>query len=195
MTVLFVAYGMAGGLGATIVTDFIQGILIIVFSFLLLPFILHKVGGPSGIRAAIPDPDKMFSLVAPGQIGIFYIVVIAFNALMGITAQPHVMGNCAAGRTEMEGRVGFMGGTMIKRVCTIAWSLTGLAAVVYFSGQQVEPDDIYGLAARNFPPPHTSRLAWAVSRGSGGVGHEYLRLPHGRLRGPVHRKRLQASDL
>ena len=40
MTVLFVAYGVAGGLSAAIVTDFIQGILTVVFSFLLLPFVL-----------------------------------------------------------------------------------------------------------------------------------------------------------
>jgi len=45
MTVLFVAYGTAGGLGAAIVTDFVQGILTIAFSFLLLPFVLDAVGG------------------------------------------------------------------------------------------------------------------------------------------------------
>jgi len=38
MTVIFVAYGVAGGLGAAILTDFIQGVLTIIFSFLLLPW-------------------------------------------------------------------------------------------------------------------------------------------------------------
>ncbi len=152
MTVMFVIYGMAGGLSAAIITDFIQGVLTIIFSFLLLPFILHAVGGLGGIREAIPNAKEMFSLVAPAEIGFFYIAVIAFNGLVGIVTQPHTMGNCAAGKTEMEGRVGWMFGNLIKRVCTVAWCLTGLAAVVYFTGNEVDPDNIYGLTAADFLP-------------------------------------------
>ena len=150
ITVLFVAYGVAGGLSAAIVTDFLQGIMTIVFSFLLLPFALHAVGGMTGLRASITDPE-MFSLVAPGEIGLFYILVISFNALVGIVVQPHTLGICAAGKTEMEGRVGFMAGTLVKRVCTIAWCLTALAALAHF-GKAVKPDLVYGRVAREFLP-------------------------------------------
>ena len=152
MTALFLIYGMAGGLAAAIVTDFIQGLLTIVFSFLLLPFVLNAVGGLAGIRETVPDPDRMFSLVAPGGIGVFYIAIIALNALVGIVTQPHTMGNCAAGRTEMDGRVGFMVGSLIKRLCTVAWCLTGLAAVAYFIQRDtsVEADAVYGLMAKTF---------------------------------------------
>ena len=151
MTVLFVSYGMAGGLSAAIVTDFIQGILTIVLSFMLLPFVLNAVGGMSGMHETIKDPH-MFSLVAPAEIGIFYILVIAFNGLVGIVTQPHTMGNCAAGKTEWEGQIGFMGGTLIKRLCTVAWCLTGLAAVAYYAGQDIEPDLVFGKVARDFLP-------------------------------------------
>jgi Na+/proline symporter len=151
MTVIFVIYGVAGGLGAAILTDFIQGVLTIVFSFLLLPLILNAVGGLAGLRGAIAD-GQMFSLVAPAEIGLFYIAVIAFNGLVGIVTQPHTMANCAAGKTEMEGRVGFMGGTLIKRLCTIPWSLTGLAAVAYFAGRTIEPDKVFGAVAGEFLP-------------------------------------------
>src|SRR5690606_17954562 len=44
MTIMFVSYGMAGGLGAAIITDLIQGVLTIGFSFLLLPFIFYMIG-------------------------------------------------------------------------------------------------------------------------------------------------------
>jgi Na+/proline symporter len=151
MTVMFVIYGIAGGLSAAIITDFIQGVLTVVFSFVLLPFILNAVGGLQGIREAIKDPG-MLSLVAPAEIGFFYITVIAFNGLVGIVTQPHTMGNCAAGKTENEGRVGWMFGNFIKRVCTVAWCLTGLGAVVYFAGRDVEPDHIFGLVAAEFLP-------------------------------------------
>jgi len=151
MTLMFVIYGMAGGLSAAIITDFIQGVLTVVFSFVLLPFILNAVGGLQGIHESIKDP-AMLSLVAPAEIGFFYITVIAFNGLVGIVTQPHTMGNCAAGKTEMEGRVGWMFGNFVKRVCTIAWCLTGLGAVVYFAGRDVEPDRIFGLVAADFLP-------------------------------------------
>jgi Na+/proline symporter len=83
MTVMFVVYGLAGGLAAAIVTDFIQGLMTIVFSFILLPFALNAVGGIAGLRQSINDP-QMFSLVAPAEIGVFYIAIIALNALIGI---------------------------------------------------------------------------------------------------------------
>ncbi|MEQ9438956.1 MAG: sodium:solute symporter family protein [Cyclobacteriaceae bacterium] len=151
MTVLFVVYGIAGGLNAAIITDFIQGILTIIFSFLLLPVVMNAVGGMAGLRAVIADPH-MFSLVAPSEIGFFYITIIALNGLIGIVTQPHTMGNTAAGRTEMDGRVGFTVGSFLKRSCTIAWTLTGFGAIAYYAGQDVDPDQVFGLIAKDFLP-------------------------------------------
>lgn len=151
MTVLFVAYGTAGGLGAAILTDFVQGILTIIFSIILLPSVLIAVGGMDGVRATIQDPH-MFSLAAPEGIGVFYIAIISINALVGIVTQPHILANCAAGRTEREGQFGFMAGSLTKRFCTVAWCLTGLAGVAYFAGQEIHPDHLYGLLANEFLP-------------------------------------------
>ncbi|MEW6236175.1 MAG: sodium:solute symporter family protein [Candidatus Omnitrophota bacterium] len=153
MTMLFVVYGIAGGLNAAIVTDFIQGLLTIVFSFMVLPFALDKVGGMAGLKASIHDPN-MFALAAPADITAFYIAVIALNGLIGIGTQPHIMGNCAAGQTEMDGRVGFTYGNMIKRLCTIAWMLTGLCAIALYPGltAQSQIDQTYGLMARDLLP-------------------------------------------
>lgn len=153
MTIVFVAYGVAGGLAAAIITDFIQGILTIIFSFLLLPLVMNAVGWMDGIRETIADPQKL-SLVAPAEIGAFYITMIALNGLVGIVVQPHTMSNCAAGKTEMEGRFGWMFGNMLKRVCTVPWCLTGVAAIVYFGGKgiEVEPDKVFGAVAGEFLP-------------------------------------------
>lgn len=156
ITVLFVVYGTAGGLGAAIVTDFFQGILTVLFSFMLLPFVLQAAGGMNGIRETIRNPD-MLSLVVPGEIGVFFVVAFAAQALIGIVAQPFIMGVCAAGRTEMDGRVGFMAGNVLKRICTIAWSLTALAAVAWYMQRgtplsEITPDHVYGDIAREFLP-------------------------------------------
>jgi Na+/proline symporter len=183
MTVMFLIYGIAGGLSAAILTDFVQGILTIVLSFLILPFALYAVGGMSGMHDTIDKEMKvqyeaameeaettdhpgmtddgkkieqkdMFRLVSP-EIGVFYILIISLNGLVGYGTQPHTMGLCAAGKTEMEARVGMTCGMFIKRFCTVAWVLTGLCAVAYYLnlGRRVtDVDHVYGLMAADLLP-------------------------------------------
>ena len=163
ITVLFVAYGAAGGLSAAIITDFIQGVLTLIFSFILLPFVLHAVGGFAGINETIRqsrDGVTMLSIVAPNYIGPFFICMLSLQGLIGVIAQPHVLGMCAAGRTEWDGRFGFLIGNLLKRVCTVAWCLTAIAGVAWFiqqgqtlkQVQEGEADQIYGIIAREFLP-------------------------------------------
>jgi len=151
MTLLFVAYGVAGGLTAAIVTDAIQGVLTVVLSFLILPFALNLVGGMDGLRASISDPT-VFDIVAPGEITLLYIVVIAINALVGWVAAPYSMAMVGAGKSESVARVGFVSGMLLKRVCTIAWVLTGMCAIALYAGTTVAPDHVYGLMARDLLP-------------------------------------------
>ncbi|QDT33741.1 sodium:solute symporter family protein [Thalassoglobus polymorphus] len=150
MTVMFVIYGLAGGLGAAVITDFVQGILTIIFSFLLLPFALHYAaqvtGAPGGFAAlhlGVPgfSGEDMLSMTLTKELAeslgkepitIFYIVMMSINALIGIVVQPHIMGVCGAGKTEYEGRFGFTVGNFMKRLCTIAWTFTGLACVIIY---------------------------------------------------------------
>jgi len=152
MTVIFLVYGIAGGLSAAIATNFVQGLLTIVLSFIILPFALAKVGWMSGLREAIADP-AMLSLVAPHEITFFFIAIIAFNALVGWVTMPETMANCAAGKTEMEGRMGVTVGIFGKRICTVAWMLTGLCAVAMYAGGKLEDVDlVYGRMARELLP-------------------------------------------
>jgi len=152
MSAIFILYGVAGGLGAAIITDFIQGILTVIFSFMLLPLVLYAVGGLDGLRDKVSNPD-LLKIVAPGEINLFYVIVLCFNALVGVVTQPHILGNCAAGKTEMDGRVGLTGGNLLKRFCTIAWAFTGLCAIALYpnlTGRQT--DQVFGMIARDFLP-------------------------------------------
>ena len=152
MTVLFVLYGLAGGLNAAIMTDFVQGLLTVLLSFLLIPFALDAVDGLSGLRGHINDPS-FFQIIAPGEITAFYVLIISLNGLIGWVTSPHNMGMCAAGKTEMEGRVGLVFGIFLKRICTIAWVLTGMCAIAIYAGAgPVEADRVYGMMARDLLP-------------------------------------------
>ena len=144
ITVLFVTYGMAGGLGAAVWTDFIQGILTIAFSFLLLPWVFAKIGGLSALRPNdglrpgmldLFDRPEVAGILGKEPITVFYVLMLSVTALVGIVVQPHIMGVCGAGKTEFEGRFGFTAGNFIKRFCTVAWTFTGLACIVWYLGE------------------------------------------------------------
>ncbi len=154
MTVLFVVYGVAGGLMAAVITDLIQGILTVILSFILLPFALDAVGGFSGLHQAIDD-SSVFSLVN-NDITVFFVLMMVVNGMFSIVAQPHVIQLCGAGKTEMDGRVGFTYGNFIKRFCTVAWCLTGLCAIVMYPNLGTEgnpsPDQAFGMVARDLLP-------------------------------------------
>ena len=71
-----------GGLAAAIVTDYAQGLLTILFSVMLLPVVLAEIGGLAGMRETIEAANleqDMLSLVAPGNIGAFYITSRSTN--------------------------------------------------------------------------------------------------------------------
>lgn len=163
MVVMFVIYGMAGGLGAAVVTDFVQGILTVVFSFLLLPFSLYyaaKVTGAANGFAALHQGvpgrsgEALLSLTLTQELATqmgqepitwFYVLMLSINALVAIVCQPHIMGVCGAGKTEFEGRFGFTAGNFLKRLCTIAWTFTGMACVIIYltPGSSFMPQERY----------------------------------------------------
>lgn len=149
MTGMFVAYGVAGGLNAAIVTDLIQGLLTIVLSFLLLPFAFQTVGGMSGLRESIANPE-VFAVVAPSEITMLYIIVITINAIIGWVTSPYSMAMCGAGRSEFDSRVGLVCGMFLKRACTVAWALTGLIAIAIYAN--ADSDQVYGMLARDILP-------------------------------------------
>ncbi len=150
-TVLFVIYGFAGGLIAATVTDLIQGILILVLSFLIIPFAIKAVGDMSLLSNGLPD--YMFSLVAPYEITAFFIIMAVINALVGIVIQPHHMAIGGAGKSEIASRMGWTIGTFLKRFATIGWAFTGIFAAFLFPGLVMENRELaFGIAARNLLP-------------------------------------------
>jgi len=151
LTGLFVFYGVMGGLKAAIITDFIQGILTIILSFMILPFALKAVGGLGSLKEAVGDAS-FFSIVAPGEITILYVIVIAVNGLIGWVSSPYSMAMGGAGKSEQDARIGLIGGMFLKRFCTIAWVLTGLCGIGLYRGKVVNPDFVWGYMARDFLP-------------------------------------------
>src|SRR4030042_5132888 len=95
-------------------------------------------------------PDHFFDLInSASGIDAFTIVMLAVNGIVGITAQPHMISMCATGNTERAGRIGQTFGSMVKRLVTIGWALTGLvvaALVVKNNVTLADPEMAFGYA-------------------------------------------------
>lgn len=166
MTVVFVAYGFAGGLIATVVTESIQGVLIVVMSLLLVPFGLSRVGGFDGLHQLVSA--EKFSLHAPTEMTIPWIITGSIMMLIGIVAQPHIMEVCSTGRTEFEGRVGFTYGNFVKRFCAIGWAFTGVVVLAMAASNILPPlgeserEAAFGVAIRVLLPAGLTGLMFAA---------------------------------
>lgn len=153
MTIAFLIYGTAGGLFATVFTEAVQGLLIVVMSLMLVPFGLAKVGGFAGLHASV-NPS-MFRLTGLEELSIWWILAGSLMNLINIVAQPHTMEVCASGKTEFEGRVGFTYGNFVKRFCALGWALTGIIVAALVSKGVVGPiarEDAFGTAIRILLP-------------------------------------------
>ena len=109
MTVIFIVYSFIGGLVAAAWTDLFQGFLIIVLSFMLVPFGWELVGGLEGIRQSLPAAHM--SLATDVGIDVWTIVMLTVNGLIGIMAQlslwqlreARLHGRVGAGGTDRRG--------------------------------------------------------------------------------------------
>jgi Na+/proline symporter len=150
MTATFLLYSFVGGLVSAAYTDFVQSLFIVALSFLLIPIGLRETGGFTGIRETL-DPS-MLSMVTPGDVGVFTIVMLTLNGLIGIVAQPHILASVGTGENERSCRIGMAYGNFIKRFCTIGWALVGVivATLLLQRGEAAfaDPEDAFGYATR-----------------------------------------------
>lgn len=149
MTAAFLAYGLFGGLVASAYTDFIQGFLIILMSFMLIPAGLNVVGGFTGLHTTLQPSFFQLYNQASGIDG-WTIALLTLNGMVGIVAMPHILSLNATGRTERAGRIGQTYGNMVKRFCTIGWAFTGLivAAMLLQSGETLaDKEHAFGYAS------------------------------------------------
>ena len=71
---------------------------------------------------------------------------VSVTALIGFVAQPGIVALFGSGKSEMEGRVGYTYGTMIKRVCAIGWVFTGVLLAALVAQQKIAGDEMARLA-------------------------------------------------
>jgi len=162
MTAMFMLYSFVGGLISAAWTDLVQGFLIIVLSFMLIPLGWNVVGGLGGMKASL-EPFR-FSLATPSGVGPWVITMLTINGLVGIMAQPHMLAAVGTGRDERTCRIGMFYGNYVKRICTVGWALVGLIVTAMIAQGHADrallqdPENAFGLACRELLFPGTLGL-------------------------------------
>ncbi len=138
-------YTMMGGFIAAAFTDVIQGFLILIFSILLIPLALARIGGFAGLHAQVPGfMFNLFGSVTTSEYAWYTILAMVLANLVSIVASAPMMQTASAARNENAARFGMIAGMFFKRFLMIFWALAGLLAVGLFKGQLHDPDLIWG---------------------------------------------------
>ena len=157
LALIFVLYSFVGGLVASAWSNFLQGFLLFLLSFMLIPLGWGTVGGLAGMKQTLPLHN--FSLATPREVGPWFIIMLTVNGIVGIMAQPHILAAVGTGKDEYTCRVGFFHGMWAKRLCTIGWALVGLmvAAIIkrgLFGAHSLkDPEDAFGFACQHLLSP------------------------------------------
>jgi len=149
-TLIVGAYIVMGGLAATALNEAFQGVLIVVFSVILIPFGLAAIGGWDALQARVPE--HMLQIVAlnpaPGtlQVTFWSLLAILFVSLIQINGIIGNMTVSGSARDEFAARFGAVSGTYAKRIMIILWAIVGLIAIALFAGDQTlsDPDAAWG---------------------------------------------------
>jgi len=150
---LTLVYGVCGGLGAAVITDFIQSLFMLLLSFILIPLAYVQCGGAAGIHRAIPDHLwDMFGSAQASSYTWYSVTALVMLALAGLPATP---GNMLvnASKDERSAQIGVVAGLFIKRFCTLAWALVGVLAIVLFRQTDVERNQVFGIMALSLLAP------------------------------------------
>ncbi len=148
--VLVAAYTALGGFTAAALTDAIQGVLIIIFSLILIPIGLREVGGFEGLHTRVPDYKfLLFGSAATSEYAWYTIAGMITANLVSIVAASHMMATAGSATNEMTARVGMLGGMFFKRFIMLFWALAGLLAIALYSGELHDPDLIWGHMTSN----------------------------------------------
>jgi SSS family solute:Na+ symporter len=154
MALVILIYSMLGGLKAAVITDFIQGVLIIFLSLVIIPFGLRATGWFSGLHENVPE--YMFNLLGTPQTSdytLLFVFSIVLINLVGIVVQPHIIqtgGGAAV--DEMSARVGLTYGNYLKRFCTVGWAMVGVLGYALYAHEISDPDMIWGYATMKLLP-------------------------------------------
>jgi solute:Na+ symporter, SSS family len=147
-------YTLLGGVVAAYAVDMFQSLLIIFLSFILLPFMVWRVGGIAEVVERVDAHNPQAWNLVGGASGVPAVWLVWFAVSLFLSAPAVYGAGSGAARNEMAARWALLG-NLGKRFCTVGWGLTGLFAIAAFGAPAVSainPDDVFAFAVVNSLP-------------------------------------------
>jgi len=155
-TLIVSLYLWVGGMTGTARNEILQGLLILMFSVILIPFGFSALGGAAPLRERVPH-EMLQLLGAPGTeavswyalLAILLVSIIQINGIIGN------MGVSGSARNEYAARFGAVSGTYAKRLMIMMWTFVGLIGLgLYFGDKKLaDPDLLWGQLSRQLLGP------------------------------------------
>lgn len=147
-------YVILGGMKAAALTDAFQGILIVLFSVMLIPFGLWKLEGLQAFHERIPE--RMMQLFGSGgasEIAWYSIAAILLVSMVQIHGLSGNMAIAGSARDEAAAGLGAVSAGFTKRFMIMAWCFCGLLAFALFGPGLSDPDAVWGSLCRSLLGP------------------------------------------
>ncbi|HUL53207.1 MAG TPA: hypothetical protein VLT83_07345 [Opitutaceae bacterium] len=155
-TLVVSMYLWVGGMTGTARNEILQGLLIVAFSIILIPFGFSALGGAVPLRQHVSH--EMFQLLgAPGTeavswyalLAILLVSIIQINGIIGN------MGVSGSAKNEYAARFGAVSGTYAKRLMIMMWTFVGLIGLGLYFGEKklADPDLLWGQLSRQLLAP------------------------------------------
>jgi len=143
-------YTMLGGFKAAALTDAVQGTLIVIFSVMLVPVGLARIGGLAGLHERVPaHMFQLFGSATLSDYAWYTVVAMVLANLVSIVAVSTGMQTAGSATDEFTARVGMIGGMFLKRILMLCWAFAGLLAIGLYGGRLHDPDLIWGVMTQD----------------------------------------------
>ena len=164
LAIIVLLYAVSGGLEAAFITDMIQGIFIIILTFILIPFAMMKINTVYGMTGFLGTfeafhknlPEAFFKVLGSPNLPQFtwyYILTFAVMGLINTGVQANQLTAAGSAKDDETARVGFITGIFIKRYCGIIWGFIAMMTLLLYSGHVSDPDYVWGMATRELLCP------------------------------------------
>jgi SSS family solute:Na+ symporter len=163
MALFVMLYVAGGGLTAAVWTDAFQSIFILLLTVLLFPFAMMQLNAVSGTTGLVGPFQTVHSTLPASMLELFgspklagftwyYIVLLSLIGVAGGFAYSNNLVVYAAAKNEESARSGAMNGLILKRICTVFWTILALLILTLYGSGVKDPDLLWGMASKDLLP-------------------------------------------
>ena len=166
-------YALFGGLRTVAVSDTINGVGLLVGGFMITWFALSQIGGDGGVSSGaqilVDQQRERFNSVGGAKSSVPFGTIFSGIFLLNLfywTTNQQIIQRTFGASSLAEGQKGVLLTGAIKLLGPLYLVIPGMIAYSMFAGEQVKPDQAYGLLVNKVLPPYLTGFFAAAMIGA-----------------------------